>query len=197
MRPPHAATSTTEGVNHLHAFIQGRRLALRRLLPTDLPQLRAWDQDEEIARFSGQKFEGREADAWLLHYRHGRAQAMAIVELPNRLIGDLELEEINWRRGDAELRISLGDKSMWNMGYGTEAVQLVVRHAFESLGLKRLYLRVYRSNERAIRCYEKSGFFKEGLLRAGGRPAPAEDIFLMTITAERYRLARQGAAAGF
>lgn len=181
----------------MHAFIQGRRLALRRLLAADLPQLRAWDQDDEIARFSGQKFDGREAEAWLLHYRYGRAQAMAIVELPNRLVGDLELEEINWRRGDAELRICLGDKTMWNRGYGTEAVQLLLRYAFDSLGLRRVYLRVYRGNQRAIRCYEKCGFFKEGLLRAGSRDAARDDIFLMTITADRYRRLTPRAAAGF
>lgn len=180
----------------MHALIQGQRLALRRLLATDLPQLRRWDQDEEIARSGGQKFEGREAEDWFLHYRRGRARAMAIVELPQRLIGDLEFEEINWRRGEAELRICLGDKSMWNLGYGTEAVHLALQHAFTTLGLHSLYLRVYRSNERAIRCYARCGFTKEGLLRAGRRPAPAEDMYLMTITAERHRRLRRPDAAG-
>jgi len=46
-------------------------------------------------------------------------------------------------------------------------------YGFERLGLHRIYLRVYANNPRAICCYEKAGFRKEGTLReshfSGGR----------------------------
>jgi RimJ/RimL family protein N-acetyltransferase len=47
-------------------------------------------------------------------------------------------------------------------GLGTEATRLVLRHAFNDLGLHRVGLRVLAYNHRAIRSYEKCGFVIEG-----------------------------------
>ncbi len=41
----------------------------------------------------------------------------------------------------------------------------VLKIGFDELGLHRLSLGVFDFNHAAIRCYEKSGFVKEGLLR--------------------------------
>lgn len=40
---------------------------------------------------------------------------------------------------------------------------MVVRHAFEVMGLHRVDLRVLETNTRAIRCYERCGFVHEGV----------------------------------
>ena len=45
------------------------------------------------------------------------------------------------------------------------ATFLLVRHAFETLNLNRVWLHVYEDNPRAVRVYEKVGFKKEGVLR--------------------------------
>jgi RimJ/RimL family protein N-acetyltransferase len=50
-------------------------------------------------------------------------------------------------------------------GYGTEAVKLLLKFAFNDLNLNKVYLKVFQNNERAIKCYLKAGFVKEGLLR--------------------------------
>jgi RimJ/RimL family protein N-acetyltransferase len=42
----------------------------------------------------------------------------------------------------------------------------VLRYAFDELGLRRVQLYVDEDNLRAIRCYEKCGFGREGLLRS-------------------------------
>lgn len=59
----------------------------------------------------------------------------------------------------------IGDKSYWDKGYGTEVMGLLLSHGFDTLNLNRIYLRVYVSNPRAIRSYEKAGFTLEGRLR--------------------------------
>ena len=51
-------------------------------------------------------------------------------------------------------------------GLGTDAVTLLLRHAFDDLDLRRVQLQVFAHNERAIRCYENAGFQREGTLRA-------------------------------
>ena len=42
---------------------------------------------------------------------------------------------------------------------------MVVRYAFETLNLNRVWLHVYEDNKGAIRAYEKVGFKTEGVLR--------------------------------
>ena len=105
---------------------------------------------------------------------------LAIEEAGGRIIGDLELDHISWRSGEAELRIRIGEKDYWNKGYGTEAVRRLLDMAFAAMGLRRIHLKVYRFNRRAISCYEKNGFRKEGYLhrRTG---ADWKDILLMSI----------------
>ena len=61
--------------------------------------------------------------------------------------------------------IVIGDKESWDKGYGTEATTLLVRYAFETLNLNRVWLHVFEENARAVRAYEKAGFRREGLLR--------------------------------
>ena len=62
--------------------------------------------------------------------------------------------------------IAIQDKSRWSQGLGTDAVRLVLRYAFEDLELNRVELTTDEENTRAIRCYEKCGFGREGLLRS-------------------------------
>jgi len=107
----------------------------------------------------------------------------AIEDGTGLLIGDLELDHISWRNGQAELRIRIGEKENWNKGYGTEAVRALLALALGPLGLRRIYLKVYRFNRRAIRCYEKCGFRAEGILRrrAGSADSGWKDIILMAL----------------
>ena len=89
------------------------------------------------------------------------------------------------RRKEAELHICIGERKYWGRGLGTEAVLAVLDMAFVDMGLKSIYLRVYRHNLRAIRCYEKCGFKKEAILRNRFRSECGQgyDVFLMKIDA--------------
>lgn len=51
-------------------------------------------------------------------------------------------------------------------GYGTEALGLLCDFAFSEMNLHKLKVSVFAFNAAAIRCYEKNGFTREGLLRA-------------------------------
>src|SRR5207237_8163289 len=62
---------------------------------------------------------------------------------------------------------SIGDKSYWNRGIGTEVTRMIVEHAFVDMNLNRVSLEVHAFNPRAIRAYEKAGFTREGVARQG------------------------------
>lgn len=59
----------------------------------------------------------------------------------------------------------IGEKDYWDQGYGTEAMQLILHHGFNTLNLNSITLRVYENNPRAIRSYEKTGFVLDGRIR--------------------------------
>ena len=86
----------------------------------------------------------------------------------------------------AGLRIGLAPPAR-GQGLGSEALRLVLAHAFGTLRLHRVSLEVYAFNERAIHVYEKVGFRHEGRLRDAlwwdGRP---HDALLMAVLATEW-----------
>ncbi len=51
----------------------------------------------------------------------------------------------------------ISEKDAWGCGYGTKAARLILDFAFSRVGLNRMFLRVLRRNQAAIRSYEKTG----------------------------------------
>ena len=112
----------------------------------------------------------------------------------DRLIGEVELDGIDWLNGDAYVGIGIGESDFWGKGYGTEAMQLVLRYAFQELNLHRLTLNVFEYNPRAIRSYEKAGFVYEGRVRKFLRRDGQEwDMVHMGILRQEW-LAREAGA---
>ena len=69
----------------------------------------------------------------------------------------------------------------------------MVRYAFEELGLNRVELETYSFNARAIRCYEKAGFRREGIRRrALYRDGKFHDVILMGILKEEFTEVEDG-----
>lgn len=100
----------------------------------------------------------------------------------DRHIGNVHLTDIDWIARHAGLGIFIGDEEHWSKGYGRQAVRLILRHAFEDLGLHRVHLVVLEDNDRAIRAYEKCGFVVEGRLRRHAyKRGRFRDLILMGI----------------
>jgi RimJ/RimL family protein N-acetyltransferase len=93
-------------------------------------------------------------------------QAFAIRILTDDcLIGLIGLYTIYWLHREAFVGIQIGERDYWGKGYGTDALQALLRFAFEELNLKRVSLSVLEGNARAMRSYEKCGFRYEGRQR--------------------------------
>jgi len=79
----------------------------------------------------------------------------------DRLIGEVRLDRIDLQDRRASLAIGILDPNCLGRGLGTEAIPLVLGHAFADLKLHRISVRVLAYNARAIRCYQKCGFVIE------------------------------------
>ena len=65
---------------------------------------------------------------------------------------------------------------------------MVLSHAFGTLRLHRVDLRVLSYNERAIRCYRACGFIEEGRERESARVGKAwYDDIIMGVLAREYQ----------
>ena len=87
----------------------------------------------------------------------------------NQLIGDIGVYIESWAHSEGWVGIGIGERAYWGNGYGTEAMRLLLRFAFDELNLQRVSLGVYAYNPRAIRSYEKAGFRREGVIRSDCR----------------------------
>jgi RimJ/RimL family protein N-acetyltransferase len=130
---------------------------------------------EEVARWYAGVY--AEASAW-------------VIAVDGRAIGTARLRGLDDPHRRGRFAIGIFDPAWWGRGTGTEATRLVVRHAFDTLRLHRVELRVLTDNHRAIAVYEKCGFVREGVERdnvfAGGEWR--RDLF-MSILEDEYRTA--------
>ncbi|PZM84978.1 hypothetical protein DLH72_02580 [Candidatus Gracilibacteria bacterium] len=92
-----------------------------------------------------------------------------MVKETGKIIGNLSLFDISEINRNAVLGVLLGDKTEQNKGYGTEALNLILKYGFEVLGLHKIKLEVLATNSRAKKVYEKVGFKEVGIFK--------EDIF--------------------
>jgi RimJ/RimL family protein N-acetyltransferase len=83
----------------------------------------------------------------------------------NTLIGFIGLFDLFLQHGDTLVAIALGEREYWGKSYGTDAMRVMLRYAFNELNLRRVGLLVFDYNPRAIRSYEKAGFIPEGRVR--------------------------------
>jgi RimJ/RimL family protein N-acetyltransferase len=79
----------------------------------------------------------------------------------DRLIGFARLCRIEWTHATGSLQIGIGDRNDRGQGYGTEALHMLLRYAFDELNLYRLAASTVEYNTGAIRFFERAGFVVE------------------------------------
>lgn len=89
-------------------------------------------------------------------------QFIIIEESSNTSVGSTYLRDIDLKNSKAEFGIFIGEESARGKGFGTAATKLILKYGFETLGLHKIYLRVFTNNLSAIKAYEKAGFTYEG-----------------------------------
>ncbi len=133
-----------------------------------LPTYQRWLNDFELLKLIDRRFRPLSADwisTWFERSTRGNQDTMiftiweASTQTP---IGNVALQDIDYRNRTAELGIFIAETSTRGQGYGTEATKLILDFAFRVLGLQNVMLRVYDYNEPARRCYERAGFREFG-----------------------------------
>jgi len=156
--------------------LEGEMVVLRPIRAEDADAMwQSVSNDPEGMRLTGTTatFTREQIDAWCADVadREGRAD-WAITHGADDYLGEIVLNEIDAHERNANLRLALcpGQRGR---GFGGEAIELVLDHAFapvpEGLGLHRVSLDVLSINPRARALYESLGFVEEGRQRESHR----------------------------
>ncbi|MEY4440580.1 MAG: hypothetical protein RLY49_206 [Candidatus Parcubacteria bacterium] len=142
-------------------FLHGKRLRLRPNDVTDIERYTRWINDEEIRSFLGTVFPTTklQEEEWLREKQKSSDTVQLAIETNTGVhIGGISIFRINWIDRTAETGTMIGDKKYWSDGYGTEAKMLLLKYAFETLGLRKIHSRAYAYNERSINYSLKCGY---------------------------------------
>lgn len=170
-------------------MIYGERIRLRGVERADIPRFVEWLNDPEVIQGLSLylPLSAAEEERWFeeLSNRPAEERPLAIdihTEDEWVHVGNCGLFNIESNNRCAEAGIFIGNKTFWNKDYGTEVMRTLLKHGFETLNLNRVFLRVYETNQRAIRSYEKAGFVREGCMRQGFyQNGKYHDVLLMGI----------------
>jgi len=174
--------------------VYGERVRLRGAERSDLEKFVEWINDPEVT--AGLTLflpmSSVDEEKWFDDImKRPQAQKPLVIDMKDddgwRLIGNSSFFDFDWVARSAEVGIMIGEKSVWNQGYGTEVMALLLRHGFRTLNLNRVYLQVFAENKRAIRTYEKVGFVHEGRKRqAVYKNGKYSDILFMSVLREEW-----------
>lgn len=79
----------------------------------------------------------------------------------DRFIGKALIEMVDWSNGNGYLQIGIGEAEFRRMGYGSQALNMLLRYAFGELNLYRVTAVVPAYNQGAIRLFQKFSFVEE------------------------------------
>lgn len=151
-----------------HKYTDGK-IYLRLMTGEDTDNIVRWRNSDAVrTHFIYQKLFTRQShEQWIENMVNtGKVVQMIICECGNDMpVGSVYIRDIDTVHHKGEYGIFIGEPSARGRGVGTAAAKLMIRYAFEELGLHRLFLRVFADNEQAIGSYEKAGFVKEAYLK--------------------------------
>lgn len=179
-------------------MIEGTLINLRALEPDDAPLFYRWFNDAEVMRLSGGEafpaFSMAAEESFIQDAQNDKTTRHYTITLKDGTpIGNCSLRNFDHRARSCELAITIGNKAYWGQGYGGETLELLLRIAFDSLNMHKVWLGCFDFNERGLRAYRRVGFVEEGQLRdekyIDGR---YHTLVLMAILEDEWRAKQHG-----
>lgn len=153
-------------------MLKGEKVILRPMRRDYLEKLLEFQNDVELQLLGGEAVPIPQPPEHLLAEFEAavrespRPSWFAIEVQGGKIIGHCMLRSIDEAARTAELRITIGDRDYQNRTYGRDVVRLLVKYAFRLRNLRKIWLAVPASNERARRCFLAAGFTVEACQRA-------------------------------
>jgi RimJ/RimL family protein N-acetyltransferase len=133
------------------------------------PIVREWLRDDDTRAVLGtlRAPSDAEHDRWYEVITTDPTRHTAVIVHDDEPVGLCGLTGIDLVYRKAELWLYLGDAASRGKGYGRQAVDQLLRHAFHTLGLHRVGVRVFAFNASGHDFFHRCGFTDEGVERDG------------------------------
>ena len=148
-------------------ILETERLILRPWEESDAEDLYKYAKDPDIGPIAGWPAhqsveESRDVIRNVLNGKECYAICYKVNGKPEGPIGTIELKlnghnAITTRDDECELGFWIG-KPFWGQGLMPEAIKAILRHAFDDLGMQKVWCGYYDGNEKSKRVQEKCGF---------------------------------------
>lgn len=150
-------------------FLKSRRLFLRPVLREDIHLFLQWLNDEDVRHLFMKRampIDEAEAEAWF-GTLHKRSDAVSFTVCVNDgpAIGMIGLHSIDWRNRIAATEAVIGNKRFRGKGYATEAKLLLLRYAFDTLNLYKIWGTIFSFNKASQAYNKRCGYKVEGIQR--------------------------------
>jgi len=167
-------TDTQRGNKHNHPrnerdlFLYGERVTLRRPNLQDARHVFNWERDDEVWRYDPRRPYSRTMAEFLPIFErgyirgNGRQYWFIIEDEHNVPLGTITYFNLDYRLGQVEIGLGLGEKSRWGQGYGPEAIRTLVEYLFTLPTLVRVYAETALANYPSRRAFAKAGFRESG-----------------------------------
>ncbi|MEW5854107.1 MAG: GNAT family protein [Myxococcota bacterium] len=153
--------------------IRSPRLVLRTLSVEHVPLVLQWAADPDVVKNFSFFEKGADPERIAAYIREKQASPgdllLAVFERDvdgnEAYAGNAGLHEWDTVNDNARVGIILR-KEAWGRGIAQEALCALMHTALTKMGLHKIYLNVFTTNEKGIHLYDKLGFVKEGVMRA-------------------------------
>lgn len=141
----------------------GKRIAFRYIKESDTDMVLSWRNSTHVRKYFLHKLEiTREEHLNWLKTKVGTGKVVQFIVCDvlneNTPFASVYFRDVDRENKTAEYGVFIGKMEYIGKGYGQEIARLMVSYGFGNMGLRRITLRVYTDNIRAIHCYEKVGF---------------------------------------
>lgn len=173
----------------------GEHIILRDYSAEDTPAIRQWVNDAESVKYLSSIFWFPQTASMTENFVNSMMQAnqfsfgfVIADKADNSYIGQIDLVHVDWKLRCGEIGLVIGSEEKRGLGIGKEALLLLQRYGFDTLGLERMQLEVHMDNARALKCYRNAGFTLEGVKRhAYYYQGRYTDVGIMSVLAEEWR----------
>jgi RimJ/RimL family protein N-acetyltransferase len=170
------------GVKRVSMLLRGSLVRLRAIEPAEYETWRGWINRADVMAGMDRAVEpSADEHRRFVEDAAGsrRAQFFGIESIePQRLVGIVWLWDVDARHRRAEVRIVVGDPDARGRGYGSDALKTLAAHAFDALGLRKLYAYVHEGNHASRRAFERAGYAVEAILeREAYRDGRETDVY--------------------
>lgn len=149
--------------------LKGKHIYLRALEPEDLDFIYNIENDETFWEISNtqtpfsryilnQYLEQSHKDIFEV-----KQLRLVISDYDNKAIGMIDLFDFDFKNSRAGVGILIKESAHRQLGYGAEALELLVNYSFNHLNLHQLYCNITEGNTASISMFTKHGFKEAGL----------------------------------